>query len=59
MSRTGGETMDPAAVLLERPRRTGDASGLLQLVEQAGRLGLRHVEYVSNERGIDHRVRGH
>jgi hypothetical protein len=35
-SNTGGETMDPAAVLPERPC-AGDASGLLQLVEQPGR----------------------
>ena len=33
-SRTSGETMDPAAVLLERPHRARDASGLLQLVEE-------------------------
>jgi hypothetical protein len=40
----GGETKDPTAVLLVRPRRARDASGLLQLVEEPGRVRLGHVE---------------
>jgi hypothetical protein len=35
-SRTSGETMDPAAVSLDWPRRAGDASGVVQLVEEPG-----------------------
>jgi hypothetical protein len=51
-SRTSGETKDAAAVPLERPRRAGDASGFLQLVEEPGHVGLGHVEWCTDERSI-------
>jgi hypothetical protein len=37
-SRTSGETMNPAAVLLDRSRRAGDASGVLQFMCDADAL---------------------
>jgi hypothetical protein len=39
-SRTSGEPMDPAAVLLRWTRRAGDALGRFQLIEQARHLEL-------------------
>jgi hypothetical protein len=48
----------PGAVLLDRPRRARDASGLLQLVEKPGCVRLRHGEQGCDERGIGHRLHG-
>ena len=55
-SRTSGEPMDPAAVLLERPRRAGDASALLQFVEKPGCVRLWHGKQCRDERSICHRL---
>ena len=48
--------MDPAAVLLDRPRRAGDASGLLQFVEKPGCVRLWHCKQCRDERSICHRL---
>jgi hypothetical protein len=55
---TSRETMASAAVLLARPRRAGDVSGLRQLVEKPGCVRLRHGEQCCEERGIGHRLHG-
>jgi hypothetical protein len=57
-SRTSGGTMDPVAVLLERPRRAGDPSARLQIVENPGCVRLWHGKQCRDERSIGHRLHG-